>query len=109
MDLRPCQILGQAAITLLGEAPQLLDHAKGVLAARACTRTRPIDQPPALTQPAAGSRMSIDAIAYALTTRGTRDRPLSNTPDRRTPRAPRRAKAPAAAVSAGGRHEASTV
>src|SRR5690242_9849710 len=63
--LRPCQILGQAAIAHLGEAPQLLDHAKGVLAARAGARTRPIDHPPALTQGAAGSRASIDAIAYA--------------------------------------------
>ena len=33
--LRPRQILGQAAISHLGEAPQLLDHAEGVFAAGA--------------------------------------------------------------------------
>src|ERR1700733_12737878 len=64
-SLRPRQILRQAAIAHLGEAPRLLDHAKGVLAARASARTRPIDHPPALTQGAAGSRASIDAIAYS--------------------------------------------
>src|SRR5258708_38229445 len=32
--LRPCQVLGQAAVSHFGEAPQLLDYAKGVFAAR---------------------------------------------------------------------------
>jgi hypothetical protein len=40
--LRPRQILGQAAISHLGEAPQLLDHAEGVFAAGASARARPI-------------------------------------------------------------------
>jgi hypothetical protein len=62
--LRPCQVLGQAAIAHLGEAPELLDHAKGVLAASAGARARPIDHPPALAQRAAGSRAPIDPIAH---------------------------------------------
>ena len=39
--LRPRQVLGQAAIAHLGEAPQLLDHAESVLAeARVRERAR---------------------------------------------------------------------
>src|SRR5260370_954952 len=38
--LRPCQVLGQAAVSHFGEAPQLLDYAKGVFAARPGPRTR---------------------------------------------------------------------
>jgi hypothetical protein len=63
--LRPRQVLGQTAVSHFGEAPQLLDQAKGVLAAGARARARPIDHAPAFTQGAAGSRASIDAIAYA--------------------------------------------
>jgi hypothetical protein len=37
--LRPCQVLGQAAISHFGEAPQLLDHAEGVLTACASARS----------------------------------------------------------------------
>ena len=32
--LCPCQVLGQATVSHFGEAPQVLDHAKGVFAAR---------------------------------------------------------------------------
>jgi hypothetical protein len=46
----------------LGEAPELLDHAKGVLAARAGTRTRPVDDAPALAQRAAGSRAPVHGV-----------------------------------------------
>src|SRR6516165_1645143 len=42
----PRQILGEAAIPDLGEAPQALDHVEGVLAARPGPRPRPIDGPP---------------------------------------------------------------
>src|ERR1700726_2983126 len=48
--LRPCQVLGQAAVSHFGEAPQLLDYAKGVFAARPGPRARPVDHPPALAQ-----------------------------------------------------------
>src|ERR1700757_5357875 len=48
--LRSRQVLGQAAIAHFGEAPQLLDHSKGVLAAGTCPRARSIDQAPAFTQ-----------------------------------------------------------
>src|SRR6266403_735339 len=48
--LRPCQVLGQAAVSHFGEAPQLLDYAKGVFAARPGPRTRPVDHPPARAQ-----------------------------------------------------------
>src|ERR1700746_909447 len=44
--LRPRQVLGQAAVSHFGEAPQLLDYAKGVFAARPGPRTRPVDHPP---------------------------------------------------------------
>src|SRR6201981_1456877 len=61
--LRPCQVLGQAAVSHLGEAPQLLDYAKGVFAARPGPRTRPVDRPPAFAQrPATGS--PIDPVAH---------------------------------------------
>src|ERR1700758_3108523 len=62
-DLRPCQVLGQAAVSHFGEAPQLLDYAKGVFAARPGPRTRPVDRPPAFAQrPATGS--PIDPVAH---------------------------------------------
>jgi len=62
--LRPRQVLGQAAIAHLGEAPQLLDHAEGVLAAGARARTRPIDHAPALAQRPPGSGPPIYPVAY---------------------------------------------
>src|ERR1700722_940088 len=63
--LRPRQILGQAAIAHLGEAPQLLDHAEGVFAAGASARTRPIDHAPALAQWPPGSGPPVDPITYS--------------------------------------------
>src|SRR5262245_1894262 len=67
--LRPCQVLGQAAVPHFGEAPQLLDHPKRMLAAGARARTRPIDQAPAFAQrPAIGA--PIDPVAH--TARGER-------------------------------------
>ena len=62
--LRPRQVFGQAATTHLGEAPQLFNHAKGVLTARAGTRTRPVDHPPALAQRSLGIGTPIDPVAY---------------------------------------------
>ena len=41
--LCPRQVLSQAAVAHLGEAPQLLDHAEGVLAVGADARACPID------------------------------------------------------------------
>src|ERR1700676_2834330 len=64
--LRPCQVLGQAAISHFGESPQLLDYPKGVFAARPGPRTRPVDHPPAFAQrPATGS--PIDPVAHSPT------------------------------------------
>src|ERR1700740_2416898 len=60
------QVLGQTAISHFGEPPQLLDYPKGVFAARAGPRTRPVDHPPALAQrPATGS--PIDPVAHSPT------------------------------------------
>ena len=63
--LRPRQILGQAAISHLGEAPQLLDHAEGVFAAGASARARPIDHAPALAQRPLGGGPPVDPITYS--------------------------------------------
>jgi len=63
--LRPRQVLGQAAIAHLGEAPQLLDHAERVLAAGPGARARPIDHAPALAQRAPTAGPPIDPIACA--------------------------------------------
>src|SRR5271167_945193 len=48
--LRPRQVLGQASIPDLGEAPQLLDHSESMLATGSSPRARPVDHPPALAQ-----------------------------------------------------------
>src|SRR5258705_2419838 len=61
--LRPCQVLGQAAVSHFGEAPQLLDYAKGVFAARPGPRTRPVDHPPARAQRPFRGRTPIDPVA----------------------------------------------
>src|SRR5215469_2630166 len=62
--LCPRQVLGQAAIAHLGEAPQLLDHPEGVLAAGAGARACPIDHAPALAQRPPSSGAPIDPVAY---------------------------------------------
>src|ERR1700693_3026991 len=62
--LRPCQVLGQAAVSHFGEAPQLLDYAKGVFAARPGPRTRPVDHPPARAQRPFRGRTPIDPVAH---------------------------------------------
>src|SRR5271167_2457398 len=62
--LRPRQVLGQAAISHFGEAPQVLDYAKGVFAASPGPRARPVDHPPALTQRPLGGRTPIDSVAH---------------------------------------------
>src|ERR1700693_4731407 len=65
-SLRSRQVLGQTAISHFGEPPQLLDYPKGVFAARAGPRTRPVDHPPAFAQrPATGS--PIDPVAHSPT------------------------------------------
>jgi hypothetical protein len=58
------QVLGQAAIPHLGKSPQLLDDAKGMLAARAGARTCAVDQPPAPAQGRLGGGPPIDPIAH---------------------------------------------
>src|SRR3984957_16780368 len=63
--LRPCQVLGQAAVSHFGEAPQLLDYAKGVFAARPGPRTRPVDHPPARAQRPFRGRTPIDPVAHS--------------------------------------------
>jgi len=63
--LRPRQVLGQAAILHLGEAPQLLDHTECMLAAGARARTRPIDHAPAFAQRTPGGGSPVDSVAYA--------------------------------------------
>ena len=42
--LRTRQVLGQPPVSHFGEAPQLLDHPKGVFTARPGPRARPVDQ-----------------------------------------------------------------
>jgi hypothetical protein len=59
------QILGQTAASDLGEAPQLLDHPKGMQAAGPSSRARPIDQPPTRAQRPLGGGTPVDPIAYA--------------------------------------------
>jgi len=44
------QVLGEAAVADLGEAPQTLDDMERVLTARPRARPRPIDRPPACGQ-----------------------------------------------------------
>ena len=63
--LRPRQILGQAAISHLGEAPQLLDHAEGVFAAGASARARPVDHAPALAQRPPDGGPPVNPITYS--------------------------------------------
>src|SRR5271167_80195 len=62
--LRPCQVLGQAAVSHFGEAPQLLDYAKGVFATRPGPRAHPVDHPPALAQGPLRGRTPIDPVAH---------------------------------------------
>src|SRR5579871_3212544 len=47
------RVLGQTAIAHLGEAPQLLDDAKGMLAAGPGGRTQSVQAAPVLAQPLA--------------------------------------------------------
>src|SRR3982751_6951753 len=47
---RPRRVLGQTAVTNLGEAPQSLHDVKGVFAAGATARSCPIDRPLVLGQ-----------------------------------------------------------
>ena len=63
--LCPRQVLGQTSVAHLGEAPELLEHPKRMLAAGAGARTHPIDQPPMLTQRFA-IRAPIDPVAHTL-------------------------------------------
>src|SRR5438132_875628 len=49
-SLCPREVLGQAAVSHFGEAPQLLDHPKGMLAAGAGARACAIDHAPAFAQ-----------------------------------------------------------
>src|ERR1700740_3055648 len=63
-SLRTRQVLGQASIPYLGEAPQLLDHSASMLAAGARARARPIDHPPALAQRPMGGRTPIDPVTH---------------------------------------------
>ena len=62
--LRSGQVLGQTAVSHFSEAPQLLEHPKGVFAARPGPRARPVDQPPALAQRPLGGRTPVDPIAH---------------------------------------------
>src|ERR1700680_4449422 len=63
--LRPRQVLGQTAVSHFGEAPQLLDYAKGVFAASPGPRTRPVDHPPARAQRPFRGRTPIDPVAHS--------------------------------------------
>ena len=63
-SLSPRQVLGQPAVPHLGEAPQLFEHAEGMLTAGAGPRTGPVDEAPALTQRLA-TGAPVDAIAHA--------------------------------------------
>src|SRR3984893_10418244 len=63
--LRSRQVLGQAAVSHFSEAPQLLDYAKSVFAARPGPRARPVDPPPALAQGPLGGRAPVDPVAQA--------------------------------------------
>src|SRR5580704_13906305 len=89
--LRPCQVLGQAAVSHFGEAPQLLDYAKGVFASRPGPRTRPVDHPPARAQRPFRGRTPIDPVAHFPTPRETLGRLPSSTPGRQRLPAPARA------------------
>ena len=62
--LRPRQVLGQAAVSHFGEAPQLLDYAKGVFATSPGPRACPVDHPPALAQRPLGGRTPVDPVAH---------------------------------------------
>src|SRR6266436_1011596 len=64
-SVRARQVLGQASIPYLGEAPQLLDHSESMLAAGARPRARPIDHPPALAQRPMGGRTPIDPVTHS--------------------------------------------
>src|SRR5690242_14575145 len=67
--LRPRQVLGHTPIAYFGEAPQVFDHPKRMLAAGASPRARPVDHPPALTQrPAIGA--PINPVAHATSREG---------------------------------------
>src|ERR1700728_2129371 len=61
--LRSGQVLGQAAISDLGEAPELLNDAKGVLATGSGPRARAVDHSPTLAQRLLCSRPPIDPVA----------------------------------------------
>src|SRR5580698_8421348 len=63
--LRSGQVLGQTAVSHFSEAPQLLDHPKGVFAARPGPRARPVDHPPALAQRPLRGRASVDPVAHS--------------------------------------------
>ena len=63
--LRSRQVLGQASIPHLGEAPQLLDDPKRMLAAGSGPRASPVDQPPARAQRSLGGGTPIDPVAHS--------------------------------------------
>src|ERR1700730_8666536 len=63
--LRSRQVLGQTAVSHFSEAPQLLDYAKGVFAARPGPRARPVDHPPARAQGPLGGGAPVDPIAHS--------------------------------------------
>src|SRR5271169_7191160 len=64
-NVRARQVLGQTAVSHFGEAPQLLDYAKGVFATSPGPRARPVDHPPALAQRPLGGRTPVDPVAYS--------------------------------------------
>src|SRR6202142_1474420 len=62
--LRSGQVLGQTAVSHFSEAPQLLEHPKGVFAARPGPRARPVDHPPAVAQRPLGGRTPVAPVAH---------------------------------------------
>src|SRR5208282_1257643 len=62
--VRAGQVLGQAPVPRLDEPPQMLDHAEGMLAARAGSRAGAIDLLPALAQRCPGVGAPIDSVAH---------------------------------------------
>src|SRR5262249_45676970 len=79
----PRQVLGEAAVADLGEAPQPLDDMEWVLATRPGPRPRPIDRAPACGQRLVrGGGPSIHPIAHA---RGLEGLPIRCLPIRLVP------------------------
>ena len=63
--LRSRQVLGQTAVSDLGEAPHLFDYAKGVFASRPGPRARPVDPPPSFAQGPLGLGAPVDPVAHS--------------------------------------------